>query len=181
MRPATKVANVEGDVYKTDEKVNSYALGYYLQVVRGNIGFKTGGVYGENLSEYFQQGGYAVKSIDERTGRRTYSTSKVTSYWLNLSYGKKWLPNLFIGYTKNLGFNDNILEGGKFYGRWQNVDHIFRVSPSLKFSHKQWTIQAELDYDLVGYGSIDYADHGKVKDTHDVSAIRGLLATTFFF
>lgn len=181
LRPATKVANEEGDVFKTDEKVNSYALGYYLQVLRGNIKLKTGGLYGENLSEYFQQGGYAVKSIDEKTGRRTYSTSKVTSYWLNLSYGKNWVPSLFFGYSKNLGFNDNILEGGKFYGRWQNVDHIFRVSPSLKFSHKQWTIQAELDYDLVGYGSIDYADHGKVKDTHDVSAIRGLLATTFFF
>ncbi|MBR5971484.1 MAG: hypothetical protein IK017_02400 [Paludibacteraceae bacterium] len=181
LRPATKIANEDGSVYKTDEKVNSYALSYYLQVIKGKFGLKTGGLYGSNLSEYFQQGGYAVKSIDEKTGRRTYSTSKVTSYWLNLSYGKTWAPSLFVGYSKNLGFNDNILAGGDFFGRWQNIDHIFRVSPSLKFSHKQWTIQAELDYDLAGYGTIDYADHGKVKDTHNVSAIRGLFATTFFF
>ena len=181
IRPATKVTNANSEVYKTDEKVSSYGLGYYLQFTKGKFGLRTGGLYGENLSEYFQQGGYAVKSIDAKTGRRTYSTSKVTSYWLNLSYGKTWAPSFFVGYSKNLGFNDDILAGGNFFGRWQNVDHIFRLSPSLKFSHKQWTLQAELDYNRVAYGAVDYADHGKVKDTHDVSNVRGLLAATFFF
>ena len=164
-----------------NEKVNSFALGYYAQYLKDNFGVKTGGLYGDNLSEYFLPGGYAVKSIDELTGKRTYSTSRITSYWLNVSYGKTWSPSLFFGYTKNLGFADNILQGGNFFGRWQNVDNIFRLSPSLKFSHKQWAIQAEIDYDLVAYGTVDHADHGKVKNTHNVSGIRGLLATTFFF
>lgn len=184
VRPATKVTNANGEVYKTDEKINSYALGYYAQIVSGLFGLRTGGLYGENLSEYFQQGGYAVKSVDEKSGKRTYTSSKVTSYWVNISYGKKWAPSLFVGYSKNLGFNDDILsaaEGGAFFGKWQNVDHIFRVSPSLKFSHKQWTIQGEIDYNLVAYGTVDHADHGKVKDTHDVSGVRGIIATTFFF
>ncbi|MBP5458379.1 MAG: hypothetical protein J6Y37_17955 [Paludibacteraceae bacterium] len=181
VKPATKVTNSEGEVFKTDEKVNSYALGYYAQYVSGLLGIRAGGLYGQNLSEYFQQGGYAVKSIDAKTGKRTYSASKVTSYWLNLSYGKRWAPSFFAGYSKNLGFEDDILAGGDFFGRWQNVDHIFRLSPSLKFSHKQWTIQGEIDYDVVAYGTVDYADHGKVKDTHSVSGVRGLIATTFFF
>ena len=181
IRPATKVTNEQKQVYKTDETVNSYAFSYFAQYLADRFGMRTGGLYGRNLGEYFQQGGYAVKSIDEQTGRRTYSTSAVTSYWLSLSWGKKWSPSLFFGYSKNLGFSDNILAGGNFFGRWQNVDHIIRVSPSLKFSHKQWTLQAELDYNSVAYGKVDYADHGKVKDTHNVSNVRGLLATTFFF
>ena len=181
IRPATKVTNADGEAYKADETLNSYAFAYYAQYVAGRFGFRTGGLYGENLSEYFQQGGYAVKSIDAETGRRTYSASKVTSYWVNFSYGKRWAPSIFAGYSKNLGFNDDILAGGDFFGRWQNVDHIYRVSPSLKFTHKQWTIQGEIDYDVVAYGKVDYADHGKVKDTHNVSGVRGLLATTFFF
>lgn len=181
IRPATKVTNDQKAVYKTDETVSSYAFSYFAQYLADRFGLRTGGLYGKNLGEYFQQGGYAVKSIDEQTGRRTYSTSAVTSYWLSLSWGKKWSPSLFFGYSKNLGFDDNILAGGDFFGRWQNVDHILRVSPSLKFSHKQWTIQAELDYDNVAYGKVDYADHGKVKDTHNVSGVRGLIATTFFF
>ncbi|MBO7427837.1 MAG: hypothetical protein J6U08_03915 [Paludibacteraceae bacterium] len=181
VRPATKVTNDAGDIFKTDEKVNSFGLGYYIQVISGRFGLKTGGVYGQNLSEYFQQGGYAVKSIDERTGKRTYSTSKVTSYWINLSYGKTWAPSVFVGYSKNLGFDDDILEGGRFFGRWQNVDHLVRVAPSIKFSHKQWLLQAELDYNIAAYGTVDYADRGKVKDTHNISGVRGLLAATFFF
>ena len=181
IRPATKVTNAAGEVSKTDKRVNSYALGYYAQYLSGKLGLKTGGLYGLNLSDYFQQGGYAVKSVDPNTGKRSYAPSKVTSYWLNISYGKKWAPSLFVGYTKNLGFTDDILAGGDFFGRWQNVDQVFRLAPSLKFSHKQWTIQGEIDYDNVAYGNVDYADHGKVKDTHNVQGVRGLIATTFFF
>ncbi|HQJ90674.1 MAG TPA: hypothetical protein PLB70_08660, partial [Paludibacteraceae bacterium] len=159
----------------------SWAVGGFIQGKHNKLNILAGSLYGTNLSELFQQGGYAVKSIDPVTGKRTYSTSKVSSTYLNVSYGKRWIAGIFGGYSKNLGFNNDLVVGGDFFGRWQNVDHIYRISPSLKFVHKQWTIQAEVDYDVAGYGRVDYADKGKVKDVKDIAGARGILATTFFF
>ncbi len=182
IRPATYVTNPNtGLKHKTDETVNSYAVQAYAQYTAGKFGIKGGALYGLNLAEYKGIGGYAVKKEDATTGERTYTPSRVTSAWLNASYGKTWAPSLFVGFSKNLGFVDNIQAGGDFFGIWQNVDHLLRVSPSLKYSHKQWTFQAEIDYNIAAYGTVDANDHGKVKDTHNVSALRGLLAATFFF
>ena len=181
IRPATQVTGADEKVYTTDEKVSSWAVGGFIQGKHNKLNILAGSLYGTNLSELFQQGGYAVKSIDPVTGKRTYSTSKVSSTYLNVSYGKRWIAGIFGGYSKNLGFNNDLVVGGDFFGRWQNVDHIYRISPSLKFVHKQWTIQAEVDYDVAGYGRVDYADKGKVKDVKDIAGARGILATTFFF
>jgi hypothetical protein len=180
VKPATQTTGT-GGTFKTSETLPSYALAAYADYKKNLFNVKSSVVYGQNLSELFQQGGYAVKSQNDETGARTYTPSNSVSYWINLTYGKTWVPGIFAGYQKNLGFNDNPLEGGDFFGRWQNVDHIYRIAPSLKYSYKQWTFQAEIDYNVAAYGRVDYADKGKVKDAKEVSGVRGILATTFFF
>ncbi len=180
IRPATQTTGTNG-TYKTSETVSSYALGAYADYKYDLFQVKGSVIYGQNLSELFQQGGYAVKSINAETGKRTYTPSNSTSYWINATYGKQWIVGLFGGYQKNLGFKDNLVSDGDFFGRWQNVDHIYRIAPSIKYVYKQWAFQAELDYNVAAYGNIDYADKGKVKDAKEVSGVRGLFATTFFF
>jgi len=94
------------------------------------------------------------------------------------------MAGIFGGYQKNLGFNDNILSaanGGAFLGRWQNVDHIYRVGPSLKYSIGRLVLAAEVEYNVAGYGTVDYNNRGKVINSSDVSGVRGTLATTFLF
>lgn len=180
IKPATETTGTNG-TFKTSETLPSYALAVYADYKINLFNIKGSAVYGQNLSELFQQGGYAVKTQDEETGRRTYTPSQSTSYWLNLTYGKVWQVGLFAGYQKNLGFKDNPLAGSAFFGRWQDVDHVYRISPSLKYSVRQWTFHAEVDYNVAAYGTVDYADKGKVKDAKEVSGVRGILATTFFF
>ena len=180
VKPATETIGTNG-TFKTSETLSSYALAAYADYKINLFNVKGSVVYGQNLSELFQQGGYAVKSQDEETGKRTYTPSQSASYWLNLTYGKAWQVGLFAGYQKNLGFKDNPLKEGAFFGRWQDVDHIYRISPSLKYSIRQWTFHAEVDYDVAAYGTVNYADKGKVKDAKEISGVRGILATTFFF
>lgn len=180
IRPATETTGT-GGTFKTSETLSSYALNIYADYSKKLFNVKGGVTYGQNLSEFFQQGGYAVRTLDPYTGARTYSASNVASGWVNVSYGKTWMGSLFAGYVKNLGFNHNLLSGGEFYGRWQNVDHIYRIAPSVKYSYKQWSIHAELDYNVAGYGTINYANKGKVEGAQDISGVRGLLATTFYF
>lgn len=180
IKPATQTSGNDG-VFKTSETLSSYSLGAYAEYKNGLFNVKGSSIYGQNLSELFQQGGYAVKSEDSRTGKRTYTPSQSISSWVNLIYGKQWQVGLFGGHQKNLGFKDNIVDNGAFFGRWQNVDHIYRIAPSLKYSYKQWTFHAELDYDIAAYGTVDYADKGKVKNADEISGVRGIFATTFFF
>lgn len=180
VRPATQTTGTLG-TFRTLETVSSYALGAYADYKVNLFNVKGGAIYGLNLSELFQQGGYAVKTQDAATGKRTYTPSASTSYWLNVTYGKKWMAGLFGGYVKNLGFSDAPLAGGEFFGRWQNTDYIYRIAPSLKYSYRQWTFHAEVDYNVAAYGTIDYANKGKVKDAKEVSGVRGIFATTFYF
>ena len=180
VRPATQSTGTSG-VFKTSETLSSYALAAYFDYKKDLFNVKGSALYGQNLSELFQQGGYAVKTQDAATGAQTYTSSQTATYWLNFTYGKKWQAGLFTGYLQNLGFKDNPLVGGAFYGRWQNIGHVYRIAPSLKYSFNQWTIHAEIDYNVAAYGTVDYADKGKVKDSKEASGVRGILATTFFF
>jgi len=185
VRPATQTTGTSG-TYNTDETVASYALSAFADYKQKLLNIKGSTIYGQNLSELFQQGGYAVKTYDATTGARTYSASNSVSGWLNATYGNKVVVGLFGGYQKNLGFNDNILAstaGGAsaFLGRWQNVDHIYRVAPSLTYNLGRWKFQGELDYNVAAYGTVDYANKGKVKGAKEIAGTRWLLATTFTF
>ena len=63
VRPATQTTGTSG-VYNTSETVGSYALGAFADYKKKKFDLKVSSLYGQNLSELFQQGGYAVKSFD---------------------------------------------------------------------------------------------------------------------
>ena len=184
LRPATQTTGT-GGTFNTSETVSSYSLGAFADYKKNLFQAKVSGIYAQNLSELFQIGGYAVKSYDAVTGAKTYTPSNTLSYWANVTYGKTWVGGLFAGYTKNLGFNDNLVStaGGAstFLGRWQNVDRIYRIAPSIKYNIKNWQFAGEIDYNVAGYGTVDNNNKGKVSNVKDISGVRGILATTFFF
>lgn len=188
IRPTTKTTGTLG-TFKSTKTISTYALGAYMNMNISLFNINGGTVYGQNLSELFMQGGYAVRTLNPETGAMTYTPSNLSSSWLNINYGKTWVVGIFAGYQKNLGFCANPYADGTFYGRWQDVDYLYRVSPSIKYNYKQWCFQAELDYDVAGYGTgintknngIDYNDKGKVKNAEETSAFRFCFATTFYY
>jgi hypothetical protein len=181
IKPITQTTGT-GGTYKTNETVSSYSIGGFAEYNTGKLTVKASGLYGQNLADLFQQGGYAVNSIDSTSGARTYTPSNSITSWVNITYGKKVVVGLFGGYQKNLGFSDNILKGANnFLGRWQNIDHIYRIAPSLQYKIGRLVLAAELDYNIAGYGTVDFANKGKVKDAKDVSGARGIVAATFLF
>ena len=181
IRPALTTKGKNG-TYLAKETVSSYAAGAFLRFTKGKLTIQGSGIYGQNLSELFQQGGYAVTGIDTATGSRKYTPSNSISGWVNITYGEKFMVGLFGGYQKNLGFNKNILKGtGTFLGRWQDIDHVYRVTPTLKYTVGRFVLSGEVDYNIVGYGTVDYSNKGKVKDVKERNAVRGLVAATFLF
>ena len=57
-------------------------------------------VLGSNFTHTSMLGGYAVKSQDAKTGEREYTPFRNSSSWINIVYGKKWKPGIFVGYIK---------------------------------------------------------------------------------
>lgn len=179
--PATSTKGTAG-IFKTKATVSSFAFGGFVEYKFKSLTFKGSSLYGQNLSELFMQGGYAVTSIDTATGSRTFTPSNSLISWIDFTYGDKVIIGLFGGYQKNLGFNENILNRtGTFLGRWQNIDHIYRISPSIKYQSGRVVLGAELDYNVAAYGTVDYLDKGRVKNSSEVCGLRGLLSASFLF
>lgn len=193
-RPATYTegAGTPKPKYITKETVSSFSLGGIMDYKKDLFNAKASVLYGQNLSELHIAGGYATTSIDATTGHRTYSPSNSVSSWLNFTYGKKWIAGVFGGYHKNLGYHTPILaptldDNGvtiktpTLFGRWQNIDHIYRASTSLTYKIERWVFGAEVDYNVAAYGDVDYGKKGKIKNATETSNIRGVLSATFIF
>ena len=193
-RPATftEGAGTPKPKYITKETVSSFSLGGIMDYKKDLFNAKASVLYGQNLSELYISGGYATTSIDATTGHRTYSPSNSVSSWLNFTYGKKWIAGVFGGYHKNLGYHTPILaptldddgvtiKTPTLFGRWQNIDHIYRASTSLTYKIERWVFGAEVDYNVAAYGEVDYGKKGKIKNATETSNIRGVLSATFIF
>lgn len=182
IRPTLFTVGSDTKNYKTKETVSSYALGWFGEYKHNLLTVKGNAMYGQNMAEFFMQGGYAVASIDSSTGYRTYTPSNAITSWLNITYGKKIVAGIFGGYQKNLGFSDPILGGSaSFLGRAQNIAYMYRVAPSISYYAGRMVFAFEVEYNTAAFGTIDYADYGKVKDAKETSNLRGLGSVTFYF
>jgi hypothetical protein len=148
--------------------------------------------YAQNGVGYDLIGGYATHSIDPCTGKRTYASINVISYWWDLiAFPEREVePGLFTGFVKNIGATKSIIPdivdangtiiNQMVFGFGADIDVVFRVSPRLRWRmSKELTLAAELEYTYASYG--DLTTSGKVKNTVPVGNIRGLCAAYYTF
>jgi len=154
-------------------------------VAFGNIKIKTSpvnvslmGVYGQNPCDLMMIGGYAVTSVNPLTLIRTYTTINTGSFWIDLGTNNKTTSfGLFAGMTKNLGAGDMI--AGAIYGRGNDIDHIYRVSPRVTLTQGKLSFAGEVEFTSAAYGTM--GTEGKVTDTHTINNLRLLLSTIYKF
>ena len=119
-----------------------------------------------------------MKAQDAKTGEREYTAFRNSSNWINLVYGKKWKPGIFVGYIKNLGTSDDML-GSTVYGTGTNLDQLLSTTFELTYNIPHWKIGAEYNLSTAWYGK--NAKDGKVKDTHSVANNRLVLTAIYSF
>lgn len=163
--------------YKSDETISSYSFLGYLKIKSGTFNWLFETVYGGNNTDLMMLGGYAVKSTNSVTGLEEYQQLKVVSCWTDLSFGTDIQPGVFVGYTKNLGSEDEL--SGALYTRVSNIDKILRVSPRIVFNYGKFRIAAEAEATIASYGSVD--KFAKVNNTKNITNVRGLLAFYLFY
>ncbi len=166
--------------FKTDANVTSFAVICFAKLNFKKLDIKLQGSWGENLSEHTMLGGYFERAIDAATGEVRYGNLQSMNAWLDITTkGPSWKLGMFAGYTKNLGYSNELATNGKFYGRGNNIDYIYRIAPRITYSTGQLVFGSELEYTVAAYGIPDMK--GKVKNATEYANLRALLIATYNF
>jgi hypothetical protein len=178
IQPRTSTTGTSG-TYKTTEKLNTIAVLAYLKYTKEKFEMKAKTMYGQNVSESLLPGGYAVASVNVGTGAETYTPLNHIYNWINFTYGEEWKVGLFAGYLKNLGASETPV--GPIYGMATDIGMIYKISPQLIYTCKNFMFGYELSWTTASYGEIDLNDYGKVKNTENVTNFRNMLSVAYNF
>ncbi len=163
----------------TDASVSGFSALGFIKLNLDPVTLKAQGIYGQNIPDLMQIGGYAVKSTDATTGVESYTALSNFTVWGELSTGKQTEYALFFGYSKALGASDNIT--GAYYGRATDIENIFRISPRIQFNSEKTIVSTEVEFTSAGYGTPNGLNKGKIENVKTVSNLRLLLAFNYFF
>ena len=159
------------DTYKCKEDpVVSISPTIFVSYKKGNWGIKGRFTYAQNAAHLSMISGYGVTKVNEN-GEQEYGSINSAGGWVDVTY-KKTLKKGFLtfccfaGYTKNLGCKDEFT--GPIYMRGEkNMDNMWRVAPSVLYTHNAMQIGIEYNPTTVAYGTPD--SQYKMSDTHNVT------------
>ena len=177
--PRTVAIGEDGKKYKVDERLITVSYEAHVKYTGKDLMVAAKTTLGSNFTHTSMLGGYAVKSVDDKTGEKKYTPFRNSSTWLNIVYGKKWKPGIFLGYIKNLGTESDMILGENVYGTGTNIDKLMNGTFELTYNVPHWKIGAEYTYTAAWYGK--NKQDGKVADTHRVGNNRLVLSATYSF
>lgn len=173
--PITQIKSSK--IYKVDERITTLSYEAHLRYTNKDWFVAAQSVLGRNLTQTCMLGGYGVKSTDQRTGEQEYASLLNSASWLNVTYGKKWKPGIFLGYSKNLGTRDSVT---KLYGTGTDLDKLITAGAELTYNVAHWKFGVEYTLSSAAYGSLDTLE-GKIIDTHSVRNNRIVGVAMFMF
>ena len=159
-----QVEDAYGDMVTVRVSDRKTSLLYYIygQYAKGKFSLKAKSVYGEGGEHMNLMSGYA-KIGENPDGSWNYASLRNTSSWVSMCYGKKWQGVLFLGYMKNLGFAEGVLDepiaktNVYFYGNgFSNINQIYRINPQIVYNIGKMNIGLEYQWTAVQYG--EYVD-----------------------
>lgn len=170
---------IKTHINKVDERITTLSYEAHVKYTNKNwfVGAKS--VLGSNLTQASGLGGFGIKSIETKTGEQEYTPIRFSSSWLNVVYGQKWKPGLFVGYSKNLGTSDALVSS-ELYGTGTNLDQLVTAGGELTYNVPHWKFGLEYTLSSAWYGSLDRTN-GKIKDTHAVCNNRIVAVAMFMF
>lgn len=175
--PRTK-STVNDKVYKVSERVTSLSFEAHARYTSPTLLVAAKTVIASNLTQASMLGGFGVTSIDSRTGEMDYTPYRHSATWLNVVYGKKWKPGIFVGYLKNLGTTEALV--GPTYGVGLDVDQLLTVNVQCTYNLPHWKIGVEYGPSTAWYGDFDPAD-GRIRNTHSITNHRVLGVLIYMF
>ena len=168
----------EGNVYKVKERITTVSAEAHVKYSGNDWLVAAKSVLGSNFTQASGVGGYGIKSVDPRTGEQKYSPVRVSSTWVNVAYGKKLRPGVFVGYLKNLGAADDV-SGVLGTGIGDGLDQLVSASAELTYNLLHWKFGVEYMASTAWYGNL--MPDAKISDTHSVTNHRVVFTALFQF
>lgn len=169
----------DGKTYKVTERVTGVSAEAHFKYTDRDWYVAGRTVLGTNLSQTSTIGGYGIRTglTDEQTGEQQYAPLRVSSTWLNVAYGGKWRPAVFVGYLKNLGATHEV---SGVLATGANVDQLATASAELTYNLPNWKFGAEYSFCNAWYGDQFDSKH-KATDNHSVHNHRLVVTAMFMF
>lgn len=183
------------------DRITTVSPFLYLQYAKGGFSFKAKTIFAEAGEHMNLDGGYGVKAVNA-DGSWEYTPLRNSSSWISLVYGGKVGQQeekhpqtlqgiLFAGYIRNFGTkealydanNDGFPEGALYTARPNNMNRMWRLSPTLLWSIGRFQLGCEYEITSVQYGEFGVNDiHGlATQNLHWVTNHRIQLMTRFNF
>lgn len=177
LKPRTQLT-VGQSVYKVNERITSLSFEAHAKYTNNDWMVSAKTMLASNLTQGCMLGGYGVTAIDARTGEQEYTPFRHSTTWINVVYGKKWQPGLFVGYLKNLGTSKAL--AGSTYGVGLDVDQVFTTNIQMSYCLPHWKIGMEYSPSVAWYGDMNKGN-GKIVNTHSVTNHRILGVVMYMF
>ena len=173
------VGNQVTKTFKCNEDmVISFTPNVFASYKKGNWGVKGRLTYAQNAAHLSMISGYAVTKVKEN-GEQEYGTINSLGGWIDATYKQPLKKGYltwcwFAGYTKNLGCESNIMKDDKDYLIFmrgeKNMDSMWRIAPSVLYTHNAMQVGIEFNATTVAYGTPD--SKYKMSNTHNVTNSR---------
>lgn len=167
-------------IYKVNERMTTLSYEAHFKYVNGPFAFAAKSLLASALDHTALLGGYGVSSVDPVNGQQEYTPFRHSTSWVNFTYGTKWKPGIFVGYTKNLGTGKALADPVRVYGMGLNIDQLISVNVNLSYNLPHWQIGLEYSPSTAFYGDTNL-ETGRVEHTHGVTNHRILGLVMYYF
>ena len=160
-----QVEDEAGDPVTVRVSDRKTSLLYYIygQYTKGKFALKAKSTYGQGGEHMNLMSGYAKVEENKEDGSWNYASLRNSSSWLSMTYGKKWQGVLFLGYVKNFGLAEGVIDepiaksNVYFCGNgFSNINQMYRINPQLVYNIGKMNLGLEYQWTSVQYG--DYVD-----------------------
>ncbi|MFI3305118.1 MAG: hypothetical protein R3Y68_01235 [Rikenellaceae bacterium] len=169
-----------GATYSVRERLTSTSAEAHVSYRADKLYVGAKSIYGAAVEHLTMLSGYGVSSVDATTGEQEYTALRGSTSWVNVVYGKRLRPSLFVGYIKNLGSAESLVSSSSVYGRGLNIDQMCCAGLGATYNLPSFTFGVEYSNTTAWYGSIEAAS-GRVVDTHSVANNRFVASVAYFF
>lgn len=169
--------------HKVKERMQGFSAILYTAITTKHITCKLQGIYGENITELTQPGGFAIRNIKNQNPQEfIYTPLQTGSYWIDIqTNGTTWKYGIFGGYLENYGSKHTMLyKPYQVYGLATNIAKMYRVSPRVSYTYNKFTVGGELEYSVAFYGD-NYNNKHKAKSLTSADNMRILVNTAYAF
>ena len=173
-------ATVDGVTRRVDERMTTYTLGAHARLKRGEWMVAAKTFLASGLDHLAMLGGFGARSEDATTGRRDYTPFRHSTSWLNVTYGTRWKTALFLGYSKNLGTDDALIDREQVYGMGLDIDQLITCNVNISYNLPHWQLGVEYCPSTAFYGTTELAT-GRARHTRAVTNHRVLALLMYYF